>query len=234
MSIKIMAAVWDRNDLSQSETLVALALADHADDEGECWPSIDRIATKARIGDRQTQRVIQRLEALGLIQVERAVGRRNTNCYRFTLDAIKGDTVTPLPDTAKGVMGDAEKVSPGTQKVSLDATKGDIAKSPESSITIIEPSEEPSGLDREAWGRFFEYRKKIGKTIKPASTLAAKRQLAAFGADQPHVVEQTIANGWQGIFALKSRDSPGSNGVARPRLTRYEQMQEALRNATET
>ena len=49
MSVKIMALVWDRTDLSQSETLVLLALADRADEQGRCWPSIDGIAERARV-----------------------------------------------------------------------------------------------------------------------------------------------------------------------------------------
>ena len=114
-------------------------------------------------------------------------------------------------------------MSPVTQK-------GVIAKSPESSLTIIEPSEEPPGLDREAWERFFEYRKAIRKAIKPASIPASQRMLAGFCADQAAVVEQTVANGWQGLFALKDGPAPLKE---RRRVTRYEQMQEELRRATE-
>jgi hypothetical protein len=230
VSLKVMTQVWERTDLSQSQTLVALALADHADDEGECWPSLDRVAEKSRLKKRQTQRVIQQLEQIGILQVERAVGRRNTNCYRFTFhDEQKGVTATPFVDAAKGVMGDAEKVSPGTEKVSPVTQKGVTAMTPESSLTVIEPSEEPPGLDREAWDRFFAYRREIRRPIKPASIPASQRLLAGFGADQAAIVEQTVGNGWQGLFPLKNGPAP----LRERRKTRYEQMQETLRNATE-
>ena len=39
---------------------------------------------------------------------------------------------------------------------------------------------------------------------------AAQRALAGFGADQSTVVEQSIANGWQGLFALKSGQAGGA------------------------
>ncbi len=39
MSIKIMTAVWNL-DLPDSEKLALLALADCANDEGLCWPSM--------------------------------------------------------------------------------------------------------------------------------------------------------------------------------------------------
>jgi hypothetical protein len=61
----------------------------------------------------------------------------------------------------------------------------------------------PSNLNVEAWHRWEQYRREIRKPIKPASLAAAQRQLAGFGSDQGAVVEQSIANGWQGLFALK-------------------------------
>jgi len=59
------------------------------------------------------------------------------------------------------------------------------------------------GLDHSAWNTFIEYRKDIGKPYKKVSIPAAQKKLASFGADQIAVVEQTIANGWTGLFDLK-------------------------------
>jgi hypothetical protein len=69
-------------------------------------------------------------------------------------------------------------------------------------------AELPPGLDPAAWSRWTDYRKQIRKALKPVSIPAAQRELAAFGADQAAVVEQSIANGWQGLFALKERPKP--------------------------
>ncbi|MGC8519824.1 MAG: hypothetical protein ACP5P4_15095 [Steroidobacteraceae bacterium] len=65
----------------------------------------------------------------------------------------------------------------------------------------------PDGLDPEAWERWLEYRKQIRKPLKPASIPAAQKSLAAFGSDQAAVVEQSIANGWQGLFAPKAANT---------------------------
>ncbi len=70
------------------------------------------------------------------------------------------------------------------------------------------PTPPPEGLDMQAWERWEQYRREIRKPIKPASMLAAQRKLAGFGADQAAIVEQSIANGWQGLFPLKD-DSGG-------------------------
>lgn len=75
----------------------------------------------------------------------------------------------------------------------------------------------PEGLDLTAWNRLLEYRREIRKPIKPASILAAQKKLAGFGSDQLAVVEQSIANGWQGLFPLKDEARPkgrGSSGEA--------------------
>ena len=58
-------------------------------------------------------------------------------------------------------------------------------------------------LDEAAWEQWAAYRKAIRKTIKPASEHAAKLKLSRFGADQQAVVEQSIANQYQGLFELK-------------------------------
>lgn len=61
-----------------------------------------------------------------------------------------------------------------------------------------------SGLDVETWKRWIEYRKGIKKPIKAPSMEAAMRDLASYGAQQSAVVEQSIANSYQGLFALKA------------------------------
>lgn len=68
------------------------------------------------------------------------------------------------------------------------------------------------GLDIHAWDRFLAYRREIRKSVKPASMQAAQRKLAGFGADQAAVVEQSIANGWAGLFDLKD-ESKKHNGA---------------------
>jgi hypothetical protein len=219
VSIKIMTIVWDRTDLNQSQTLVALALADHADDEGVCWPSIDRIAKYARLQRRATQRIVRQLEDLELLGVERATGRGQTSRYQFRLGQ-KGAPKTPLSEI-KG----APKTPFIDPSVSRDDTKGCrettqkgvTATTPESPITTIEPS----GLDRVAWQRWVDYRKALRKPIKPVSIPAAQRKLAGFGADQGAVVEQSIANGWQGLFGPKegngTRTASGESRIDRSR-----------------
>jgi hypothetical protein len=70
MSIRLMSQVWEDTRIdSQSELLVLLALADHARDDGLCWPSMRSIAVKARIEERSAQRIVRRLIEKGLVEL---------------------------------------------------------------------------------------------------------------------------------------------------------------------
>lgn len=70
--------------------------------------------------------------------------------------------------------------------------------------TEKESSLPPLGLDPSAWTRWVDYRIQIRKPLKPTSISAAQRKLAAFGSDQQAVVEQSIAEGYQGLFPLRT------------------------------
>jgi len=176
MSIKIMSKVWEQSSHEGSPLLLLLALADHASDDGVCWPGIPRLAYKTRKTERHTKRLLIKLEKSGEVYIAREVGRGNTNMYYITLgfdeeDIVhtlikrfefdpakavqvaqqiiqlqeKGDTQDTFSDEEQDEKGDTqgqEKVTSGAEKVTPGVQKDDIAVSPESSLTVIEPSEE--------------------------------------------------------------------------------------------
>lgn len=79
MSIRLMSAIWDNGDnkLNGSKLTALLCLADHADDEGICYPSIARVAERTRMSPRQATRIIRELEDSGYVAVTRVNGARN-------------------------------------------------------------------------------------------------------------------------------------------------------------
>ena len=115
MSIRLMSQVWeDVRIQSQAELLVLLALADHARDDGLCWPSMRTIAAKARIEERSAQRILRRLIENGLVELVSKGGcidgQNVPNRYRVK----GGDTASPHGTTeshpgatsGQGVRGD--------------------------------------------------------------------------------------------------------------------------------
>lgn len=80
----------------------------------------------------------------------------------------------------------------------------------------------PAGLNPDAWDRWAIYRSSIKKPIKAPSLELAQKQLAAHGGNQDAVVDQSIANGWTGLFDLKSN----GNGNHKPAGRRAKSVQE--------
>lgn len=78
------------------------------------------------------------------------------------------------------------------------------------------PTLEVPGLNTEAWNRWVGYRRQIGRALKEASLEAAAKRLAQHGEHQAAIVEQSIANGWQGLFELKA--PMNGKAVMKPRI----------------
>ena len=90
MSIKLMSKAWEL-DLSQGEKLVLLALCDHANDDGVCYPSQSFLARKCSMSDRSVINQIKRLESCGILTSERRqkAGSRQSNSYTINLNNYK-------------------------------------------------------------------------------------------------------------------------------------------------
>ncbi len=68
MSIKVMSAVWDKAQVSNTKLLLLLAIADFANEDGEAWPSVDTLANKTRQTGRAVLDMLQELERAGEIE----------------------------------------------------------------------------------------------------------------------------------------------------------------------
>ncbi|MCO6514330.1 MAG: helix-turn-helix domain-containing protein [Snodgrassella sp.] len=87
MSVKLMAKAWEM-DLSQGEKLVLLALCDHANDDGVCYPSQEYLAQKCSMSPRSLIDQINKLKKHGILTAERRQkgGGRLANLYVINLD----------------------------------------------------------------------------------------------------------------------------------------------------
>ena len=162
-----MAQVWETGPENQGELLVLLALADFADDKGVCFPSMRRVAQKARVKERSAVRIVRRLEQAGYLKT--VVGGGRNGCNKYT---INPDPRSPLTESHPDP--DAQKPCPtGHPPPDRSVTR-----------TIIEPSIEPSKitptpfdvlvevLRPETAKDFIAHRKAMRK---PITEVAAKR-----------------------------------------------------------
>ena len=85
MSIRVMTKVWDTSEQKGSTLLLLLALADHAADDGFCWPGYEHLAQKIRMSTRSVSRLIETLEEDGDLFVIRKKGEHNWYIVRVGL-----------------------------------------------------------------------------------------------------------------------------------------------------
>jgi hypothetical protein len=94
MSIKALGMVWKCFKAKGGDLLVALAIADFADDEGNAYPSIATLSKKSRLSDRQVKRAIKNLESLNELQILRGTGPFGTNRYQLRGDILSHDKMS--------------------------------------------------------------------------------------------------------------------------------------------
>ena len=73
--------------LKANERLVALVIFQHVNlTTMQCWPSLDNIARRAKVGRHTVCRTIKKLQTLGLMEVtkKRAKGKFDRNIYDFS------------------------------------------------------------------------------------------------------------------------------------------------------
>lgn len=85
MSVRIMTQVWATDLPNAGNKIVLLALADNANDEGTCYPSLSTLARKCSMTARSVRRNLRDLEAAGLVRSEDRDGRSTV----YTLDLAR-------------------------------------------------------------------------------------------------------------------------------------------------
>jgi Helix-turn-helix domain len=140
MSGKLMGELFKRQ-LTQTQLVVALALADHAKDDGtDVFPGVGYVAWKVDKSRRQVRRIMRELEALGmLVKVADAQRHRPTE-YSIDVEALEAKP--PPPDkrdprsqgghscvTPKNVQGGHSCVTPKNDPgVTSGASRADISE----------------------------------------------------------------------------------------------------------
>ncbi|WP_121493258.1 helix-turn-helix domain-containing protein [Pseudomonas aeruginosa] len=124
MSTIIMSACWPLQGLTPAQKAVLISLADNANDEGVCWPSVAKIAERTCLSERAVQQAIKVLNECRVLSIEARQGRSTMF------------TVTPAAFAPPQKVHPRRKCTPaGSVPTPADAAPR----------TVIEPTREPSG-----------------------------------------------------------------------------------------
>ena len=139
MSIRLVQQVFDSN-LEPWARLVMLALANYANDAGECWPKTDSLAKTTGLSEREIKYVLRWASEGGLVEIIEK-GRGRGKASRYSLHLEKVHSVHPFSQW-KRCTGCTKKVHSvqlkGAQRPLL---AGSILMEPS-----LEPSLEPSAV----------------------------------------------------------------------------------------
>ena len=167
--------------------LVLMALADAADDQGICWPSVATLASKVGVSTRTVRRVMQELISGKLLAAEqryRSDGSCSSNRYRLSLAG--GDKLSPAPDASDTTPGQACQGAPDTGVIP-GTTIGTQRESPQPHISVTEQSDRGGG--------------ELSDLDYPKALLPAERSRAeTLVAVLPTPLNQQVLDEWAGII----------------------------------
>ena len=96
MSTVVMAVCWPIQ-IPSTPKAVLISLADQANDQGLCWPSIAGIAERTCFGRTAVMAAIKWLAAAELLSIAKTGGR--TNHYRLNLERLRRSDLQPVRQT---------------------------------------------------------------------------------------------------------------------------------------
>lgn len=169
MSITIMSAVWVVATLTHTEKLILLCLADNANDQGICWPSVENISTRCCVNKSTVSEVIDRLCEFGFVRKK----KRFSQSTIYTVSGVAGKwpdqaMVAPSPGLRPGrppVSGGAvpnrhrtikEPASRPSNRKGVEATEVNDEVLPASWQDLAEARGIPDEQIFRSWGRFKE------------------------------------------------------------------------------
>lgn len=133
MSTLIQSACWKITGITATQKLVLISLADQANDDGVCWPSVKLMTVRTCLSERAVQAAVASLINLGLLERHERPGRSSyftvTPAGYAPPQDVHPAPYAPLPRTI---------CTPPPQEVHPTPAGG-------APITINEPQVEPQG-----------------------------------------------------------------------------------------
>lgn len=210
MSTILMSQCWPLAGMSPSQKAVLISLADQANDDGYCWPSVGTIAKRTCLSERAVQGAIKWLHSAGLLSSDERRG--TSSVYRITPAAYAPPQEMRPADAAPRGAGNAP---PPPQM--LHPTPADAAPKPSMNrqLNRKEPKDTradatgfvlPDWIPVDTWAAFMETRKtKKAKSTDYALGLIVKSlaDFKAAGHNPVDILNASIKAGWSDVYPPK-------------------------------
>lgn len=217
MSTILMSVCWPLSGMSPSQKAVLVSLADQANDDGYCWPSIRTISVRTCLSERAVQGAIKWLASAKILYANERNG--TSTVYQLTPAAYAPPQMLRPADAAPTP---AVPAPPPPQQ--MHPSPADAAPKPSMNhqLNRKEPKESrkrastfvlPDWIDQAHWDAWHSCAKR--KNATDAQKQMAVEKLArwkADGIDHALALENAAIAGWQGLFEPKT----GGNALIQP------------------
>ena len=178
-----MSACWPMQGMSAAQKAVLISLADQANDDGYCWPSVKTITMRTCLSERAVQRAIRWLELAGILRSSERSG--TSTVYQLTPAAYAPPPeMPPVPVAPKPSMN---------HQLNRKEPKDKRVAAPTFAV--------PDWINRAHWDAWHSCAKR--KKATDAQKQMAVDKLDAWrheGVDHAAALENAAIAGWQGLF----------------------------------
>ena len=229
MSEPKFTGVWIPAGVFQTPTIsltakVVYGVVDALDNEEGCFASNAYLSRHLGLSVRQLQTILSELEDAKLILRVACEGHRVIRTVEKVAltNALASTQVTRSE-------GGAENRTGGVKKTARGGCGKPHTYSKEDNKELINTKGQPVDLDSipwvsalpfsseafsKAWQSWIDYRKELKKPLKDATVTAQWKEFVAWGeAKSIASIEQSIKNGWQGLFEPKQVFGKGNTNV---------------------
>ena len=200
--------------LTMGQTFYLCTLNQFVGKNTDAWPSQTTLANVMNTTTRSVRTYQTELERMGIIKVEIGIGRGLTNRYRLSLKAlpIKAEAVSVFDQKSGSHFRSNAEESSGEKRKPFPTERTVERTGKEQAILF--PSELDNDQFKSAWSQWIQFRREIKKKL-PASTISKQlAKLATFGSAKAiQSIENSISNGWQGLFDPEQRPGKASSNV---------------------
>lgn len=220
---------------------VLISLADNANDQGVCWPSIATISERTCFSERAVQNAIKWLESTGALQADRSNGRHTSytvtpKTYRQPPQEMHpaGDAPphqmhhTPAggaPDPRSRCVGPPQEVPTNRKEPSLEPSGNRKGKARDDLIGVEQLVAE--GVDAQIAKDWLTLRKVKKLPLTPSAWKATKEQAQQVGLTSAQAVAYSVGENWGGFKALwyLRNTQQGSGNRGSPQMNRQEALE---------
>lgn len=193
MSNEALTAVAKMNIRPSGRKFVAMALADYADEQWSCFPSVAQLAEYTSQGEKTVRDHLDGLVEIGFLTRTRHRKEDGTlGRYRYFIQR----QFSPVADFARGEKHPKPAANFAAHNPHIEPpidtpdAREDLPDTAEANLATV--------LDKQRVKAVIDHRRKMRKPLTPYAAKMLARRFDAYG-NAAEAADAMIANGWQGF-----------------------------------